>query len=117
MRYFLSASLVALSLVGCSSNSTDKNVEQNMSSNAMAESQVINFTGENGLAIELKSTDNFETATLSTNQGKTFTLKRASAASGIFMTDGSGASIHFKAGEGILELEKDKPIGITEVKK
>lgn len=44
-------------------------------------------------------------------------LKRAVSGSGILLSNDDGVSIHFKGGEGVLELVKDQPINITEFKK
>ena len=117
MKNALGATLVTLALVGCTSTPTGKVTQENTSSNNAVETQVIHFTGPMDLTIELKSSDNFETAMMTDNSDRTFMLKSAPAASGMFMTDGKGVSIHIKGSEGIVEFVKDKPIQITEFKK
>ena len=70
-----------------------------------------------GLTIQLKSSDNFETAVMTDNSDRAMHLKAAIAASGVRLTNDDGVSIHFKNGEGVVELVKGKPINITEYKK
>ena len=91
-------------------------MQEKVVSNTPAETQVINFTGPMDLTVELKSSDNFETAEMTDNSGKVYHLKRAISGSGMRLANNDGVSIHFKAGEGIVEFMKDKPISITEYK-
>ena len=116
MKYILGTSLLALTLAACTSAPTENMVESKPADMTTAATQVVNFTGPMDLTLTLKSTDNFETAMLTDNADRTFMLKRAPAASGVYMTDGKGVSIHFKAGEGIVEFVKNKPISIKEFK-
>ena len=60
--------------------------------------------------------DDFNTAVLKDDSGKSYDLKRERAADGIYMENKDGVSIHFKKGEGIVEFSKYKSIPITEVK-
>ena len=69
------------------------------------------------LTVELKSSDNFETAEMTDNSGKVYHLKRAISGSGMRLANDDGVSIHFKAGDGVVELVPGKPISITEFKK
>lgn len=131
MKYLVGASLLTFALVGCNSapqeaaqETTQDNavtasaaVEDQATASAPVEAQVINFTGPMDLTIELKSSDNFETADLTDNSGKVHHLTRAVSGSGVRLANDEGVSIHFKAGEGVVELVKDKPINITEFKK
>ncbi|MCK4107889.1 hypothetical protein [Acinetobacter radioresistens] len=120
MKYpLLGAVLIGLTITGCTSNPNTEVLQEkvkdkdNVSSNA----QIIEFTGPNGLLIFLKSSDNFETAVMTDNSGKVYRLQRAVSGSGVRLANNQGVSIHFKAGEGIVEFIKDQPISITEHKK
>ena len=115
MKNILAATLVTLALVGCTSTPTEKVTQESIA--AGSSTQVIHFVGPMDLTIELKSSDNFETAMMTDTSDRTYMLKHVPAASGILMTDGKGVSIHFKGAEGIVEFVKDKPIQITEFKK
>ena len=117
MKYLLDAALLGLAITGCTSNPKNEVVQEKVVSNTPAETQVINFTGPMDLTVELKSSDNFETAEMTDNSGKVYHLKRAISGSGMRLANDDGVSIHFKAGEGIVEFMKDKPISITEYKK
>ncbi len=133
MKYLVGASLVALALAGCNSSPQETATEATQdnavtasaavethdqaAASAAVDTQVINFTGPMDLTLELKSSDNFETADLTDNSGKVHHLTRAVSGSGVRLANDEGVSIHFKAGEGVVELVKDKPINITEFKK
>ncbi len=119
MKVLLVASLIAVFLVGCgvtpnNNAQTAESNERNLPVNN--ETQVINFVGPMDLTVELKSSDNFETAELTDNSGKIYHLKQTVSGSGVRLANDDGVSIHFKAGEGVLELVKDRPISITEYK-
>ena len=116
MKYILSASILAILLTGCNSTPNQTSPVESTSS-ASAETQVINFVGPMDLTIQLKSSDNFETATMTDNADRVFHLKAAVSGSGLRLANDDGVSIHFKNGEGIVEFVKDKPISITEYKK
>lgn len=117
MKYILGATLLAFGLMGCNSNLNNEVSQEKVQSNAPAETQVIYFNGTQDLTIELKSSDNFETAEMVDNSDTVYHLKRAVSGSGILLSNDDGVSIHFKGGEGVLELVKDQPINITEFKK
>ena len=80
--------------------------------------QTLNFTGPYDLTLELKTTDNFQTAQLTDNSDKVYQLKEAVSGSGVRLEGDNGVSIHFKnvngVNEGTVELVKDKPIEIKE---
>lgn len=117
MKYLLGAALLGLAITGCTSNPKNEVEQEKVVSNTPAETQVINFTGPMDLTVELKSSDNFETAEMVDNSDTVYHLKRAVSGSGILLSNDDGVSIHFKGGEGVLELVKDQPINITEFKK
>ncbi len=130
MKYLFVGLVVSLALVGCNKETTQKEgveptavssvTEQSVSETTISAGEqqtpsIIHFTGADQLKLELKSSDNFETAELTDNTGKTYQLKAAVAASGIKMANDEGVSIHFKKGEGIVEFKKDQAINIKEV--
>lgn len=117
MKSLIGSSLILLALAGCSSYPAKNTNQQNSIPSAPIETQVINFVGPMDLTIQLKSSDNFETAEMIDNSGRVHHLKQTVAASGVRLANDQGVSIHFKRGEGIVELIKDKPISITEYKK
>ncbi|TSH73985.1 lysozyme inhibitor [Acinetobacter sp. RF15A] len=120
MKYIIGASLLALALAGCNSSPpqpTESTPPVESTPSTPAETQVINFVGPMDLTIQLKSSDNFETAEMTDNSGKVHHLKQTVAASGVRLANDQGVSIHFKRGEGVVELVKGKPINITEYKK
>lgn len=82
MKYLLGAALLGLAITGCTSNPKNEVVQEKVVSNTPAETQVINFTGPMDLTVELKSSDNFETAEMTDNSGKVYHLKRAISGSG-----------------------------------
>lgn len=77
MKYILGATLLAFGLMGCNSNSNNEVSQEKVQSNAPAETQVIYFNGPQDLTIELKSSDNFETAEMVDNSDTVYHLKRA----------------------------------------
>ena len=117
MKYIIGASLLALALAGCNSSPTQVISPVESVPSTLAETQVINFVGPMDLAIQLKSSDNFETAEMTDNSGRVHHLKQTVAASGVRLANDQGVSIHFKAGDGVVELVPGKPISITEFKK
>lgn len=117
MKYLLGTTLLALALTGCTSTPQKVIAQNNVTNNAPAKTQVIYFTGPMDLTLELKSSDNFETAELVDNSGKVHHLKQTVAASGVRLANEEGVLIHFKAGDGVVELVPGKPISITEFKK
>jgi len=118
MKYsLLGAVLIGLTITGCTSNPNTEVLQEKVKDNVSSNAQIIEFTGPNGLLIFLKSSDNFETAVMTDNSGKVYRLQRAVSGSGVRLANNQGVSIHFKAGEGIVEFVKDQPISITEHKK
>lgn len=117
MKYIIGASLLALALAGCNSSPTQVTSPVESVPSTPAETQVINFVGPMDLTIQLKSSDNFETAEMTDNSGRVHHLKQTVAASGVRLANDQGVSIHFKRGEGVVEFVKGKPISITEYKK
>lgn len=119
MKYLIGSSLfaIALALTGCNSSPIQPTKPVESTPSTPAETQVINFVGPMGLTIQLKSSDNFETAVMTDNSDRAMHLKAAIAASGVRLTSDDGVSIHFKNGEGVVELVKGRPINITEYKK
>lgn len=117
MKYVLAIPLIALALAGCNATQAPKPSSTKDKVVAALHTKVVHFVGPMDLTIKLKTTDNFETAVMTDNSDRTFQMKSVPAASGIRMTDGKGASIHFKKGEGVVELVKGRPIDIKEFKK
>ncbi len=107
---------IHLALTGCNSYPAHESALSASNVNTVVETQVINFVGPMDLTIQLKSSDNFETAEMMDNSGKVHHLKQTVAASGVRLANDKGVSIHFKRGEGVVELVKGKPISITEYK-
>ncbi|WP_425880159.1 hypothetical protein [Acinetobacter sp. TWP2-2-3] len=116
MKYFLSLTLLVLAMTGCTSSLKTETLQNKATSNTSADTQVLKFSGPNGLLIFLKSSDNFETALMTDNSGVVYRLKQTVVGSGIRLANNNGVSIHFKRGEGVVEFVKDQPISITEVK-
>ena len=115
LKYLISSALIlALALVGCSQNPQQGKAQV---STAPIQTQVIHFVGPMDLTLQLKSSDNFETAEMTDNSDRVIQLKAAVSGSGMRLANEDGVSIHFKNGEGIVEFIKDKPIHITEYKK
>lgn len=119
MRYLIGSSLIAIAftVTGCNSSPIQSTKPVESTPSIPAETQVINFVGPMDLTIQLKSSDNFETAEMIDNSGRVIHLKAAVSGSGMRLANDDGVSIHFKNGEGIVEFIKDKSISITEVKK
>ncbi len=116
MKYFLSLTLLVLAMTGCTSSPKTETLQDKATSNTSADTQVLKFSGPNGLLIFLKSSDNFETALMTDNSGVVYRLKQTVAGSSIRLANNNGVSIPFKRGEGVVEFVKDQPISITEVK-
>ncbi|MEX5444535.1 hypothetical protein WCE14_14460 [Acinetobacter schindleri] len=116
MKYFLSLTLLVLAMTGCTSSPKIETLQDKATSNTSVDTQVLKFSGPNGLLIFLKSSDNFEIALMTDNSGMVYRLKQTVAGSGIRLANNNGVSIHFKRGEGVVEFVKDQPISITEVK-
>ena len=117
MKYVIGASLIALALAGYNSTPTQTTTPVESTPSAPLDTQVINFVGPMGLTIQLKSSDNFETATMTDNSDRVIHLKAVVSGSGVRLANDDGISIHFKNGEGVVEFVSGKPISITEYKK
>ena len=119
----LSCAALALVLLGCGSNQLRQSPDSAMNKQAQSEKTITKenaktfyFVDEQGKKLSLSSNDDFNTAVLKDDSGKSYNLKRERAADGIYMENKDGVSIHFKKGEGIVEFIKYKSIPITEVK-
>lgn len=118
MKWMLAMPLVALAVLGCSATQPlQSGAAENENQAAALNTQELHFVGPMDLTIMLKTQDNFESAVMTDNADRAFQMRSVPAASGIRMTDGKGASIHFKNGEGVVELVKDRPIEIKEMKR
>lgn len=116
MKWMLAMPLVALAVLGCSATQPLQSGAA-QSQAAALNTQELHFVGPMDLTITLKTQDNFESAVMTDNADRAFQMRSVPAASGIRMEDGKGASIHFKNGEGVVELVKDRPIEIKEMKR
>ncbi len=119
----LSCAALALFLLGCGSNQLRQSPDSAMNKQAQSEKTITQenaktfyFVDDKGKKLSLSSNDDFNTAVLKDDSGKSYDLKRERAADGIYMENKDGVSIHFKKGEGIVEFSKYKSIPITEVK-
>lgn len=118
MKYLLLTTFTAAMLFGCS-NPVQTPVESTPSEPskpAVAQEQILHFTGPYDLTLTLKTKDNFATATMTDNSDRSFELKEAVSASGMKLANQDGVSIHIKNGEGVVELVPGKPINIKEFK-
>ena len=136
MKYILTAAVMTLALTACTDKNPQTQTAATQDTTSMTQTtasdttapvdqvadavKTINFTGPQDLTLQLKTTDNFETAQLSDNSDQTHELKRVISGSGIKLANEEGVSIHFKdfngVMEGTVELVKDKPIEIKEFK-
>ena len=119
-QFGLALSLAALALAGCNSAPGTPSTAapaDTVRIQAAAPSQTLHFVGPMDLTIQLQTRDNFATAVMTDNADRRFQLKAVPAASGIRMTDGKNASIHFKNGEGVVEFVPGKPIEVKEFKR
>lgn len=116
MKWMLAMPLVVLVVLGCSATQPLQSGAA-QSQAAALKTQELHFVGPMDLTITLKTQDNFESAVMTDNADRAFHMRSVPAASGIRMADGKGASIHFKNGEGVVELVKDRPIEIKEMKR
>ena len=127
MKYLIALSLICL-LTACdngqkvstTSQTHTQTQESNTQNSQVTLAQTIHFVGPNDLDLTLKTSDNFETATLTDNSDAQYELKSVISGSGIRLANDAGVQIHFKetagANEGFVELVKDKPIDIKEFK-
>ncbi|CZE49838.1 hypothetical protein [Campylobacter geochelonis] len=112
MKKVIFSVAVALFVAGCSYQNAPKEPTQQ----AVVKEDVINFVGPYDLILELRSSDNWESATLADNSDAVYKLKRAPSGSGIYLENEDGVSIHFKENYGIVELVKGKPINVDIIK-
>lgn len=120
MKKFLLLAVLALGLVACGQKEEVKaeeitQVEQAIEAPA-AEEQMMTFAREDGEAnIAVKSSDNFETATIVVGDQE-YTAKRTEAADGVKVaTEDGKVSVHFKNDYGILEMDGTE-VNLTVVK-
>ena len=118
--------MMASLMLACNAKQEEKNVKEETvvetvvkeeavaNEETVSEAQVIYFVGEYDLAVQLTTKDNWETAELMDNSERVYNLKRESAASGTYLANSEGVSIHFKDGEGILILKDGNEIKVKE---
>lgn len=114
----ISTILTAATLAGCNAKekATASNAEASTPAAQTNESteKTVKYLTEDKQIFTLKTTDNFETATLEDSQGNSYALKNGHAASGVLLEGEDGVSIHTKGQEGFIELTKGKTINIKE---
>ncbi|MEN8976697.1 NADPH-dependent 7-cyano-7-deazaguanine reductase [Acinetobacter baumannii] len=115
----ISTILTAAALAGCNAKEKASATEAAASAPAQVNSNEANektfkYLTEDKQIFTLKTTDNFETATLEDSQGISYTLKNGHAASGILLEGENGVFIHTKGDEGIISLGKDKQFHVKE---
>ena len=120
MSKILSCAAALLLLAGCASKqlrqSPEDAINEQNHTTATTKMEVLNFKTENGKKLSLASNDLFDTAVLTDSEGKTHNLTRQRSASGIYMENDKGVSIHFKeGGEGIVEFSKYNSLSISQV--
>lgn len=116
MKNLLAVALLVVVLSACNAPQETGSNTDKANTGSVVNATVLHFVGPMDLTVSLKSTNNFETAVMTDNADRVFQMHSAPAANGVRMIDGKGASIHFKAGEGVVEFLKDKPISIQEVR-
>lgn len=120
MKKFLLLAVLALGLVACGQKEEAKTEETTQVEQAVevpaAEETIITFAREDGEAnIVVKSSDNFETATI-VIEDQEYAAKQAVSGSGVKITTEDGKiSVHFKNDEGILEMD-GTDVNLTVVK-
>ena len=120
MKKILCGAFALLLLSGCASKqlreSPEETINNQQTTAQNANLQVLNFKTEAGKKLSLASTDMFETAILSDSEGKRYNLVRQRSASGIYMENKDGVSIHFKeGGDGIVEFSRYNSIAISQI--
>ena len=109
--------LAVAALTACNATQGNKPATTPDATTAAApNTQVLHFVGPMDLTLTLQSNDNFETAVLTDNSDRGFQMRSVPAASGVRMSNGQGVTIHFKNGDGTVELVPGKPIAIKEFK-
>jgi hypothetical protein len=118
MKYLLAfALMIGLNACTTTMQGPASNTAQNTEAATATQPQVLYFVGPMDLTLTLASQDRFETAVMTDNADRSFQMHVVPAASGLRMSNGKGVSIHFKNGDGTVELVEGKPISIREVKK
>lgn len=122
-KLLLISSFVAVAaLVGCGSkdkaatpDTASASAASHVGAHEITESTV-KYTTEDKKEFTLTTKDNFVTATLVDNDGKSYDLKEAPAGSGMRLEGENGVSVHTKGDEGVIELAADKSFTVKEVK-
>lgn len=115
----ISTILTAATLAGCNAKEKAPATEAVASAPVTAHAnesteKTVKYLNKDNQIFTLKTTDNFETATLEDSQGNSYALKNGHAASGVLLEGENGVSIHTKGQEGFIELTKGKIINIKE---
>lgn len=117
----ISTILTAAVLAGCiakektpAADATSASVAGQANSNESTE-KTVKYLSKDNQIFTLKTTDNFETATLEDSQGNSYALKNGHAASGILLKDENGVFIHSKGAEGIISLVKHTQFHVKEI--
>ncbi|HFX6313554.1 TPA: NADPH-dependent 7-cyano-7-deazaguanine reductase [Acinetobacter baumannii] len=115
----ISTILTAATLAGCNAKEKAPATEAAASAPVTAHAnesteKTVKYLNKDNQIFTLKTTDNFETATLEDSQGNSYALKNGHAASGVLLEGENGVSIHTKGQEGFIELTKGKIINIKE---
>lgn len=115
----ISTILTAATLAGCNAKEKAPATEAAASAPVAAHAnesteKTVKYLNKDNQIFTLKTTDNFETATLEDSQGNSYALKNGHAASGVLLEGENGVSIHTKGQEGFIELTKGKIINIKE---
>lgn len=108
----ISTILMAAVLAGC--NAKEKAPAAEAAQANESTEKTVKYLSKDNQIFTLKTTDNFETATLEDSQGNSYALKNGHAASGVLLEGENGVSIHTKGQEGFIELTKGKIINIQE---
>ncbi len=100
MKKIIFSCFMACFILGCNANKQSQLTHD--------KTQTINFTAINigSYNITLSSQDEFQTAIFKDNKGREMKLKLAVSGSGTRMVGEDGTQIHFKKGEGVLNLAK-----------
>ncbi|NLK67379.1 MAG: hypothetical protein GX282_07890 [Campylobacteraceae bacterium] len=101
MRKIVVLLLTALFFTGCSFFTNTE---------PLGITQRVIFTLEDNSRAELITVDSWKTAVLRDDKGDAYSMKRESAADGIYLVDKNGVNIHFKEKEGVLEYKKGEAI-------
>lgn len=115
----ISTILTATVLAGCNAKEKAPAADTAASTPVAAQAnesteKTVKYLTEDKQIFTLKTTDNFETATLEDSKGNSYALKNGHAASGVLLEGENGVSIHTKGQEGFIELVKGKIVNIKE---